>query len=159
MTQMTTTTTTTTMRTRLAHRGPALKGCMENPQASESHHYYRHQRRRGRGRRQQRSAPHWQKFKSSEPSWPRRAPTPPQRLRLRLSVSRMDLAGALIDFVPVRIVYYHAQTHTHTLFHFGWLVGAAVPVMPRRPGASLANPNKAARRVTAVEFASDSDDA
>lgn len=35
----------------------------------------------------------------------------------------------------------------------------AVPVMPRRPGASLANPNKAARRVTAVEFASDSDDA
>ena len=117
MTQMTTTTTTTTMRTRLAHRGPALKGCMENPQASESHHYYRHQRRRGRGRRQQRSAPHWQKFKSSEPSWPRRAPTPPQRLRLRLSVSRMDLAGALIDFVPVRIVYYHAQTQTHTHTH------------------------------------------
>ncbi|KAN0106992.1 hypothetical protein V8E52_010594 [Russula decolorans] len=36
---------------------------------------------------------------------------------------------------------------------------AAVPVMTRRPGASLANPNKAARRVTAVEFASDSDDA
>ena len=38
-------------------------------------------------------------------------------------------------------------------------LGAAVPAMPRRPGASLANPNKAARRVTAVEFASDSDDA
>ena len=38
-------------------------------------------------------------------------------------------------------------------------VGAAVPAMTRRPGASLANPNKAARRVTAVEFASDSDDA
>jgi len=36
---------------------------------------------------------------------------------------------------------------------------AAVPVVTRRPGASLANPNKAARRVTAVEFASDSDDA
>ncbi|KAI0279532.1 hypothetical protein BGY98DRAFT_1186011 [Russula aff. rugulosa BPL654] len=36
---------------------------------------------------------------------------------------------------------------------------ADVPVMTRRPGASLANPNKAARRVTAVEFASDSDDA
>jgi hypothetical protein len=42
---------------------------------------------------------------------------------------------------------------------FFLLVGAAVPVMTRRPGASLANPNKAARRVTAVEFASDSDDA
>jgi hypothetical protein len=40
-----------------------------------------------------------------------------------------------------------------------FLVGAAVPVMTWRPGASLANPNKAARRVTAVEFASDSDDA
>jgi hypothetical protein len=38
-------------------------------------------------------------------------------------------------------------------------LGAGVqPVMPRRPGASLANPNKAARRVTAVEFASDSED-
>jgi len=36
---------------------------------------------------------------------------------------------------------------------------AAVPAVSRRPGASLANPNKAARRVTAVEFASDSDDA
>ncbi|KAI0279534.1 hypothetical protein BGY98DRAFT_933189 [Russula aff. rugulosa BPL654] len=36
---------------------------------------------------------------------------------------------------------------------------ADVPVMTRRPGVSLANPNKAARRVTAVEFASDSDDA
>ncbi|KAF8482481.1 hypothetical protein DFH94DRAFT_680553 [Russula ochroleuca] len=34
---------------------------------------------------------------------------------------------------------------------------AAVPAMTRRPGASLANPNKAARRITAVEFASDSD--
>ncbi|KAH9963783.1 hypothetical protein BC827DRAFT_88648 [Russula dissimulans] len=34
----------------------------------------------------------------------------------------------------------------------------AVAAMPRRPGASLANPNKAARRVTAIEFASDSDD-
>jgi hypothetical protein len=30
--------------------------------------------------------------------------------------------------------------------------------MTRWPGASLANPNKAARRVTAVEFACDSDD-
>jgi len=38
-------------------------------------------------------------------------------------------------------------------------VGTAIPAMPRRPGASLANPNKAARRVTAVEFASDGDDA
>lgn len=42
---------------------------------------------------------------------------------------------------------------------FCLFVGAAVPVVTRRPGASLANPNKAARRVTAVEFASDSDDA
>jgi hypothetical protein len=40
-----------------------------------------------------------------------------------------------------------------------FLVGADAPVVTRRPGASLANPNKAARRVTAVEFASDSDDA
>ena len=40
----------------------------------------------------------------------------------------------------------------------GFFVGAAVPAMNRRPGASLANPNKVARRVTAVEFASDSDD-
>ncbi|KAI0290389.1 hypothetical protein B0F90DRAFT_1672007 [Multifurca ochricompacta] len=36
---------------------------------------------------------------------------------------------------------------------------SAVPAIPRRPGASLANPNKAARRVVAVEFASDSDEA
>ena len=40
-----------------------------------------------------------------------------------------------------------------------FFVGAAVPAVTRRPGASLANPNKVARRVTAVEFASDSDDA
>jgi hypothetical protein len=53
--------------------------------------------------------------------------------------------GALVDFVRVRILLL--------------LVGADVPVMTRRPGASLANPNKAARRVTAVEFASDSDGA
>ena len=39
------------------------------------------------------------------------------------------------------------------------LVDSAIPAMTRRPGASLANPNKAARRVTAVEFASDSDEA
>lgn len=45
-----------------------------------------------------------------------------------------------------------------SIFFFGF-VGAAVPVVARRPGASLANPNKVARRVTAVEFASDSDDA
>ncbi|KAH8997719.1 hypothetical protein EDB86DRAFT_2828806 [Lactarius hatsudake] len=32
---------------------------------------------------------------------------------------------------------------------------SAAPAVQRRPGASLANPNKAARRVTAVEFASD----
>jgi len=35
---------------------------------------------------------------------------------------------------------------------------AAAPAVQRRPGASLANPNKAARRVTAVEFASDDED-
>jgi hypothetical protein len=45
------------------------------------------------------------------------------------------------------------------LIEFFFSVGAAVPAITRRPGASLANPNKAARRVTAVEFASDSDDA
>ncbi|KAI9452649.1 hypothetical protein BJY52DRAFT_900817 [Lactarius psammicola] len=36
---------------------------------------------------------------------------------------------------------------------------SAAPAVQRRPGASLANPNKAARRVTAVEFASDDEDA
>jgi hypothetical protein len=36
--------------------------------------------------------------------------------------------------------------------------GYAAPAVQRRPGASLANPNKAARRVTAVEFASDDED-
>lgn len=35
---------------------------------------------------------------------------------------------------------------------------SAAPVVQRRPGASLANPNKLARRVTAVEFASDDED-
>jgi len=40
-----------------------------------------------------------------------------------------------------------------------FLVGAAVHVMTGRPGTSLANPNKAVRRVTAVEFVSDSDGA
>jgi len=38
------------------------------------------------------------------------------------------------------------------------LGAAAQQAVPRRAGASLANPNKAARRVTAVEFSSDSDD-
>ena len=36
--------------------------------------------------------------------------------------------------------------------------GSVAPAVQRRPGASLANPNKAARRVTAVEFASDDED-
>ncbi|KAI0259021.1 hypothetical protein BC834DRAFT_974606 [Gloeopeniophorella convolvens] len=35
---------------------------------------------------------------------------------------------------------------------------SAIPAMPRRPGASLANPSKAARRLVAIEFASDSED-
>ncbi|KAI9442678.1 hypothetical protein H4582DRAFT_1930083 [Lactarius indigo] len=35
---------------------------------------------------------------------------------------------------------------------------SAAPAVQRRPGASLANPNKAARKVTAVEFASDDED-
>ncbi|KAH9060323.1 hypothetical protein EDB83DRAFT_2520321 [Lactarius deliciosus] len=35
---------------------------------------------------------------------------------------------------------------------------STAPAVQRRPGASLANPNKAARRVTAVEFASDDED-
>ncbi len=46
-----------------------------------------------------------------------------------------------------------------TLTSFFLPIDAAVPAMTQRPGASLANPNKAARRVTAVEFASDSDEA
>jgi hypothetical protein len=39
------------------------------------------------------------------------------------------------------------------------VVSAAVQqLMPRRPGASLVNPNKAGHMVTVVEFASDRDD-
>ena len=82
-------------------------------------------------------------------------------------MSRLDLAGALIDFVRVSIplYFFHADCYNErrgedsALTYFSLLVGADVPVMTRRPGASLANPNKAARRVTAVEFASDSDGA
>jgi hypothetical protein len=53
------------------------------------------------------------------------------------------------------IITYYMRTEKKNLNAL--VVGAAVPAVPRRPGASLANPNKAARRVTAVEFASDSD--
>jgi hypothetical protein len=75
------------------------------------------------------------------------------------------LAEALIDFVHVGICCVCAGRrkgggsvlNLERLLGF-FFVGAAVPAMNRRPGASLANPNKAARRVTAVEFASDSDD-
>jgi len=75
-----------------------------------------------------------------------------QELRAELAKARADAAAAV------------ARASKHEPSGLGGSVDrlrsrAAVPVMPRRPGASLANPNKAARRVTAVEFASDSDDA
>ena len=38
--------------------------------------------------------------------------------------------------------------------HLAFAGSAAAPAVQRRPDASLANPNKAAPRVTAVEFAS-----
>lgn len=72
----------------------------------------------------------------------------------------------LIDCVRVGTFYVCTERHKwgETLLNLERLLGpfflgAAVPAITRRPGASLANPNKAARRVTAVEFASDSDDA
>ena len=94
-----------------------------------------------------------------------------QELKAELAKARADAAAAVaraserepsglggsVDRLRSRAYCYvrAGRDKTHGL---GYL-GAAVPVMPRRPGASLANPNKAARRVTAVEFASDSDDA
>ncbi len=50
---------------------------------------------------------------------------------------------------------------THDTTDSAWhsFAGSAAPAVQRRPGASLANPNKAARKVTAVEFASDDEDA
>ena len=77
-------------------------------------------------------------------------------------MSRPDLAGASIDFVRVGSISYadcYESEQRRNLDINVFLVGADAPVVTRRPGASLANPNKAARRVTAVEFASDSDDA
>lgn len=36
-------------------------------------------------------------------------------------------------------------------------LGSVIPAQPRRKGASLANPNKKARKLEELEFASDSD--
>jgi hypothetical protein len=66
--------------------------------------------------------------------------------------------GGSVDRLRSR-AYYCGRTCCRKKFISFFVLGAAVPAVSRRPGASLANPNKAARRVTAVEFASDSDDA
>jgi len=66
--------------------------------------------------------------------------------------------GGSVDRLRSR-AYYCGRTSCRKKFIYFFVLGAAVPAVSRRPGASLANPNKAARRVTAVEFASDSDDA
>ena len=54
----------------------------------------------------------------------------------------------------------HITVRTMRVFgsHMAFAGSVAAPAVQRRPGASLANPNKAARRVTAVEFASDDED-
>ena len=83
-------------------------------------------------------------------------PLIPPRSHAHLGMSCLDLVGVWIGFVRMRIVTRMSVAGIKPT-DFGYL-GAAVPVMPRRPGASLTNPNKAARRVTTVEFASDSDD-
>lgn len=96
-----------------------------------------------------------------------------QELRAELAKARASAAAAValaserepsglggsVDRLRSRAYCYVPAGDWDKTDGLGYLLGAAVPVMPRRPGASLANPNKAARRVTAVEFASDSDDA
>ena len=96
-----------------------------------------------------------------------------QELRAELAKARADAAAAVaraserepsglggsVDRLRSREYCYVRVGDWDKAHGLGCLGGPAVPVMPRRPGASLANPNKAARRVTAVEFASDSDDA
>jgi hypothetical protein len=63
---------------------------------SETH---RHQNRLQKQQRRQ-------KLGCSKLNWPRHELTPQQLLRWRRSVSRPDLAGALIDFVRVSILLY-----------------------------------------------------
>ncbi|KAH9993487.1 hypothetical protein BJV74DRAFT_367461 [Russula compacta] len=76
-----------------------------------------------------------------------------QELRAELVKARADAAAAAVALAAEREPHGLGGSTDRLRSR------AAVPAMPRRPGASLANPNKAARRVTAVEFASDSDDA
>jgi hypothetical protein len=133
----------------LPRLGAALSDHVTNPRTSENRRHHRP--------KCQRSARRWQNFRSSRRSWQRLEPIRPLRLLSLLSGSRTDLEGASIGFVRVRIIIVAELAAGRNLYTL--VVGAAVPAVSRRPGASLANPNKAARRVTAVEFASDSDDA
>jgi hypothetical protein len=88
------------------------------------------------------------------PSWQRFVLILPLRLLSWLSGSRPDLEEDLI--VRVRTLYYGCTDCREKFIYL--VVGAAVRVMSCRPGASLADPNKVACRVTAVVFASDNDD-
>jgi hypothetical protein len=63
-----------------------------------------------------------------------------------------------IDFVRVSVIVHVTDYGVRYSHAFGCIGAAVQQVIPRRPGASLANPNKAVHRVTAVEFASDGDD-
>ena len=97
-----------------------------------------------------------------------------QGLKAELAKARADAAAAValaaereppgfggsVDRLFSSRTYAAARYADGSLAH-SWLsfAGSAAPPVQRRPGASLANPNKAARRVTAVEFASDDDDA
>jgi hypothetical protein len=88
-------TTTTTLSCLVHLRPKVLIDRMVNPRASETHH---HQNRLQKQRRR--------KFGCSKLSWPRHGLTPRQLLHWRRSVSRSDLAGALIDYVRVGILLY-----------------------------------------------------
>lgn len=93
-------------------------------------------------------------FRSSRPSWQRLEPILLLRFALPAERELSGLEGSVIDFVRVHIIVAELAAGRNPYF----VVGAAVPVVSRRPGASLADPNKAARRVPAVEFTNDSDD-
>jgi hypothetical protein len=90
-------TTTTTLSCLVHPRLKVLRDRMANPRASETHHHH-HQNRLQKQRRR--------KFGCSKLSWPRHGLTPRQLFHWRRSVSRPDLAGALIDFVRVGILLY-----------------------------------------------------
>ena len=92
--------TTTTLSCPVPPRPKVLRNRMANPRASETHHHHRnrpqeHQRRQKLGR--------------SKLNWPRHEPALQQLLRWRRNVSRLDLAGALIDFVRVSIPLYFSR--------------------------------------------------